>query len=432
MRIRAGAPLMLVGLCIGAVPASVSVAASAHGPDRRQVASAAGLTHRHVRSFRGLGTWVDLYDSAARADPDAAVAAMAAHGAKTLYLETSNFGAGSAVVSPSIVSRFVVAAHAHGMRIVAWYLPSFGRPARDRYRSLAAIRYRTAGGESFDAFALDIESTRVVDPAVRTARLIDLATGIRAAAGARYSLGAIVPAPVAMSDRPDYWPGFPFRPLRTLFDVFLPMDYFTYHFTTARQAHRYTAGNIEALRVSTADASLPIHVIGGVADHASVREVRAFVHAGREFGALGASLYDDATTTAGQWAELASVPFNPIQRPALPLQPPVDISLGNIPGGDRSHPRELFYRTPGLAGSYVLRYRGFDLQPGEVQLWVNWTYVRTLRPTTAGAWSGVRKPPIPAGLLRTRHANYVQFLAAGSYPAWSVWGMRGVSLARVS
>jgi hypothetical protein len=67
-----------------------------------------------------------------------------------------------------------------------------------------------------------------------------------------------------------------------------------------------------------------------------------------------------------------------------------------------------------------------------VQLWVNWTYVRTLRPTTAVAWSGVRRPPIPAGLLHTGRANYIQFLAAGSYPAWSVWGVRGVSLARVS
>jgi hypothetical protein len=430
MRVRL-APLLLVGLLTGLIPASGSVAAVAHGSDRVQFAPA-GSTHRHIRSFRGLGTWVDLYDSSARADPEAAVAEMKAHGVRTLYLETSNFGAGSAVVSPSIVSRFVVAAHANGMRIVAWYLPSFGRPARDRYRSLAAIRFRTAGGESFDAFALDIESTRVVDPAVRTARLIDLATAIRTAAGTRYSLGAIVPAPVAMSQRRDYWPGFPFKALRPLFDVFLPMDYFTYHFTTAGQAHRYTAGNIELLRASTGDASLPIHVIGGVADVANVREVRAFVHAERERGALGASLYDDATTTAGQWAELASVPFNPIQRPAMPLQLPFDMPLGNIPGGDRSHPKELFYRTSGLTGSYALRYRGFDLQSGEVQLWVNWTYVRTLRPTTAGAWSGVRRPSIPPGLLHTRHANYVQFLAAGGYPAWSVWGVRGVSLTRVS
>jgi hypothetical protein len=432
MRIRVGATLLLAVLCIGAVPDSASVASVGHRSDRLQIAPADGLMHRHVRSFRGLGAWVDLYDSSERADPEAAVAAMAARGVRTLYLETSNFGADSAVVSPSIVSRFVVAAHANGMRIVAWYLPSFGRPARDRYRSLAAIRFRTTGGESFDAFALDIESTRVVDLAVRTARLIDLATGIRAAAGARYSLGAIVPAPVAMRERPDYWPGFPFRSLGTLFDVFLPMDYFTYHVTTAGQAHRYTAGNIELLRASTADASLPIHVIGGLAGDASVGEVTALVHAERERGALGASLYDDATTTAAQWAELASVPFNPIQRPALPLQLPVDISLGNIPGGDRSHPRELFYRTAGLTGSYALRYRGFDLQSGEVQLWVNWTYVRTLRPTTAVAWSGVRRPPIPAGLLHTGRANYIQFLAAGSYPAWSVWGVRGVSLARVS
>ena len=123
---------------------------------------------RHVGSFRGLGTWVDLYDSALRADPEAAVTQMQADGVRTLYLETSSFQATSAIVSPATVSRFLVAAHADGMRVVAWYLPSLGRPALDRWRSLEAIRFRTSDGQGFDAFALDIESTRVHDAALRT------------------------------------------------------------------------------------------------------------------------------------------------------------------------------------------------------------------------------------------------------------------------
>ncbi len=44
---------------------------------------------RHVGSFRGLGTWIDLYDGSLRADPEAAVAAMRSDGG-TPYLETSN------------------------------------------------------------------------------------------------------------------------------------------------------------------------------------------------------------------------------------------------------------------------------------------------------------------------------------------------------
>ena len=41
--------------------------------------------------IEGMGVWVDLYDDAAWKHPATAVADMAAHGVRTLYLETSNF-----------------------------------------------------------------------------------------------------------------------------------------------------------------------------------------------------------------------------------------------------------------------------------------------------------------------------------------------------
>jgi len=41
-------------------------------------------------AYRGLGSWVDIYDSKAWKDPSAAIADMASHGVRTLYLETSN------------------------------------------------------------------------------------------------------------------------------------------------------------------------------------------------------------------------------------------------------------------------------------------------------------------------------------------------------
>ncbi len=37
----------------------------------------------HVGSFRGLGTWIDLYEGSLRADPEAAVAAMRSDGVRT-------------------------------------------------------------------------------------------------------------------------------------------------------------------------------------------------------------------------------------------------------------------------------------------------------------------------------------------------------------
>ncbi len=66
-----------------------------------------------------------------------------------------------------------------------------------------------------------------------------------------------------------------------------------------------------------------------------------------------------------------------------------------------------------MTGSYRLRYRGYDLQTGEVELWVNWQYVRTLRSTAPKNWSGFRHPDIPAGLLHRDRGNYIQFVRAG-------------------
>lgn len=358
------------------------------------------------------------------------MAQMQADGVRTLYLETSDFAAAAGIVSPDIVARFIVAAHADGLRVVGWYLPSFARPGLDRARALAAVRFRTSGGQAFDAVALDIESARVRDVALRTRRLLDLSAAVRGAAGTAYPLGAIVPAPEGMRLNPGYWPGFPLRPLRRVFTVFLPMDYFTYHETTAAGAHDYTTANIALLRQGTGDPSLPIHLIGGIADVAGDAQVAAFVHAGRERGVLGASLYDYATTSPADWAQMAQVPMNPRQQPPLPLRLPAPAAYGNLPGGDRSHPKEVFYAGPRLAGQWAVRYRGFDLGHDEVQLWVNWQYVRTLRPATPLGWSPWRTPAIPAGILHAGTPNSIRFVAAGDYSGWSTWGVRGVSLVR--
>ena len=113
--------------------------------------------------YRGLGTWVDIYDTGVWADPEGAVAAIAARGARTVYLETSNYSQAVPIRRPALVARFLEAAHAQGLAVVAWYLPGFLDVARDVRRSLAAISFTTMSGQTFDGFGLDIES-----PAVRS------------------------------------------------------------------------------------------------------------------------------------------------------------------------------------------------------------------------------------------------------------------------
>jgi hypothetical protein len=256
--------------------------------------------------YSGLATWVDIYDEAAWHDPEATVAAIAAHRVRTVYLETSNYRRHTAILHRAFVTRFLEAAHANEITVVAWYLPGFLQPAQDVSRSLAAIGFRTPAGDRFDGFALDIESTAVRSPALRTQRLLRVARDLRAAAGPAYALGAIILSPRGLELSPAIWPGFPYAGLAEQFDVFLPMVYFTYRTHTRRETRDYVAEAIAVLRREVGDPGVPIHVIGGVADRARPGQVTGFVDAvcGGSDRLLGASLYDFATTSGARWPQL--------------------------------------------------------------------------------------------------------------------------------
>jgi hypothetical protein len=262
-------------------------------------------TGRDLTPYDGLGTWVDIWDTAVWKSPEAAVAAMRARGVVTLYLETSNYSRTVDLVRPATLGRFLHAAHTAGPRVVGWYLPSFANVARDLRRSLAAVEFRSENGEAFDSFALDIEASVVKPAARRTTRVLALTSSLRAAAGPDYALGAIIPAPRGMDLNPRYWPGFPYAQLAQSFDVFLPMGYFTYRFKTAAESSDYTRANVQLLRERTGDPELPVHAVGGLARVATTAQVRAFAKAAAAEGAVGASLYDFADTKPAQWRVLS-------------------------------------------------------------------------------------------------------------------------------
>jgi len=58
-----------------------------------------------ISVYRGPGMWVDVYDQTALSDPLGAAAVMAAHGIRTLYLETGNYKRPYAVVHPRAAVR---------------------------------------------------------------------------------------------------------------------------------------------------------------------------------------------------------------------------------------------------------------------------------------------------------------------------------------
>lgn len=390
--------------------------------------SAAGAAPS-VDAYRGLGSWIDIYDSA-WAHPAASVREMAERGVRTLYLQTSNFSRGRPFVHREGVEAFVDAAAGAGIEVVAWYLPGFRDVALDARRSIAAVRFRTPAGNAFDSFALDIESPEVRRPASRSARLLRVSAILRRAAGSRYPLGAIVPSPRALRSNAWYWPRFPFGRLAREYDVFLPMTYFTWRVHGERGAHWYTAQNIDIIREEVGDRSVPIHVIGGIGGEATAAETNGFVRAVRERGVLGASYYTFPLTTDGDWRALARIRANPIQDPALPLGLPFDGEVGNVPGVDGSHPNEVVFRVGGVRGSAALRFQAYDLQRREVEIYVNWRRLAPVSPSRAVGWDRVRERRIPDRLLNDAGANYIVFVAADRGLEPSAWGVRDLELVR--
>jgi len=189
--------------------------------------------------------------------------------------------------------------------VVAWYLPSFLYPAQDARRSLAAIRFRSPQGERFDSFALDIEASLTRPVSLRNQRLLRLSARLRAAAGPRYPLGAIIPSAVGMHKHPAYWPRFPYRPLARFYSVFLPMAYFTdAHVRGSKSTRAYLAADVAAIRTKTGNRDVPIHLIGGIAGSMGAGETAGFMRAVADCAPLGYSLYEFPITRPATWKAL--------------------------------------------------------------------------------------------------------------------------------
>jgi hypothetical protein len=268
--------------------------------------ASASSPSRDLSTYAGLGTWLDIFaGKSVWSRPGHEVAAMRGDGVRTLYIETGNYKQSVDLMRRRALGRFIDDAHAAGLRVVAWYLPSFANLARDERRAMAAIRFRSATGQRFDSFALDIEATVVRGLPLRDRRLLQLSARLRSAVGSDYPLGAITPSPIGMS--PYYWPGIPYRTLARYYDVFLPMAYSTMKGIRGSQATlAYLSATVSAIRASAGDPNVPIHLIGGLGHQMGSGETAGFVRAVSASRLLGYSLYALPATHRGAWSALRS------------------------------------------------------------------------------------------------------------------------------
>jgi hypothetical protein len=269
-----------------------------------------------VDPYRGTGAWVDIYDHGdIWSRPEQTVARLSARGVDTLYLETANYHRpdprAGVLWRPDRLARFIDAAHARGVAVVAWYLPGLADLAVDRTRLLAALELRTPAGGGFDSVALDIESTVIRNLGVRNRRMLALSSWLRTAAGPAYRLGAIVPDQRSSTSPPALWPHFPYAATRPYFDAYLPMAYSTGRVRRWQDVYLYTAANVAFLRAATGDPRLPVHVIGGLANRLGPLASSAVVRAARDRRAIGVSFYKLSLSGGSQWRALASLSLEP-------------------------------------------------------------------------------------------------------------------------
>jgi hypothetical protein len=267
-------------------------------------------------AYRGLGTWVDVNDYVPAFQQSGRKPAvttrtfdrMAGRGVKTVYLQGSEVDARSPgnTVDPKLLGRMLRAAHDADLRVVAWYLPRFADVNADFRRVRALLDFKS-DGERFDGFALDIEANKSVpDVGTRNTALVDLSQRVRERAGNR-PVGAIVLEPVFLEVvSAGFWPAFPWRQLKPLYDVWLPMSYWTNRNAESgyREGFRYTDENIRRLRNNLGDEKAPVHVIGGIGDSAQTKDYVGFVRAAKKDHAIGWSIYDYNTTASTAWPRL--------------------------------------------------------------------------------------------------------------------------------
>jgi hypothetical protein len=301
--------LVVVAILILCTALSSAVALGGAAARPAGAASTAALT----APFRGLGTWVDVFDYAPRLQANgalppftpAAVDDVAALGVRTLYVQVANpdNDPPTKLTDEKELQAILDRAHERGLQVVAWYLPSHAAPARDdeMIRRIVALR---AGGRHVDGIGLDLESSEVTDVALRTRRAIAFAKAARRTAGDDMPIAAIVYPAVQLEQlNTALWPQFPYKQVNRYVDAWMPMAYYTYRDGALRSPTKYIDESVTILR-RRVGSDVPVHVIGGIADVTTTNDIVDLRAAAKGTDAIGWSLYDYVTTGSAAWPYL--------------------------------------------------------------------------------------------------------------------------------
>jgi hypothetical protein len=255
--------------------------------------------HRHVdiSPVSGKGMWLTTWPTS-QLDVSRVVARAKAAGLHQLWLRTG--GSHEGWYGGRFLSALLPAAHAAGIKVIAWDFPTLSDPLRDVRRADRVITGRF-GGQRIDGFSPDIET--ITEGTFNTDQRVRVyLSRVRRDAG-RLPIVATVLRPT-----PAMLASYPYRAEAPYVDVFAPMVYWS--------CTEPGAATMQAIRPL---AKLrPVHVIGQSFNMASMggrhgmptaREIWRFLDVAKRAGAVGASLYLYEETHRPQWRALTRYPW---------------------------------------------------------------------------------------------------------------------------
>ena len=283
---------------------------------------------RTVDAYRGHGTWVDGFDYsppyAANGIPPLSpsdVDDMAAAGVQTLYIQSGRLDDRSPELLEDrwLLTEFLMRADQHDIDVVAWYLPKWDLDTVDLDHLMAAHTFE-ALGYRFDGVAVDIEWNQDgLDVAERNDRFVRLSRLLSIQTGAD-PLGAIVLPPVQTEViNPAFWPDFPWSDIDNLYDVWLPMSYWSFRSDPYGDGYSYNAESVRKLRENLGDPDALVHPIGGIGAQlnappsgtepyiARVDQLDGFAQSLIDTGSIGGSIYDWLTLDVDGRAKMAEL-----------------------------------------------------------------------------------------------------------------------------
>jgi len=283
---------------------------------------------RSTDSYRGLGAWVDGFDysppySSTGVPPvvPAAINEMADAGVKTLYLQSGRLDDRSPdlVEDRWLLTEFLMRADQNDMDVIAWYLPKWDDNTADLDHLMAAHNFE-ALGYRFDGVAVDIEWNQDgLEIPVRNERFVRLSRLFRIQSGGD-PIGAIVLPPVQTEViNPTFWPQFPWDDIDSLYDVWLPMSYWSFRTDPYGNGYTYNAESVQRLRDNLGDPDALVHPIGGIGAEidappsgtepfiARVDQLDGFAQSLVDTQSIGGSIYDWQTLDSAGRAKMAEL-----------------------------------------------------------------------------------------------------------------------------